>query len=834
MNLKKMTKEDLLKFFEEEIVTFIKETGDIPHKEDKIFKSYRQFVHIRSGVLLPEIKHMNFNDEDINYLFEQIDRAMSNVYKLISDMDELEIACTKNDRLPKPKEKMYDVYLHYVAVFGVNKKYFRRLSEKDFDNLKQRFTKLMRRYSKYGEDRLLLEIGLIESYCQQEENLPPCNDALYVAYQKIKNIDNINLTGTKGAYLSNDIKKNLKQRASVIESKYEKQIQITNYSEMIHAIDVLRIFCKNHNRLPKRSNKDDCEMVNLYNRLSHYAKGQGAYCKTELYQSLSENQKEEIRLQMKEIEDLYGKPDIVQNFLNNFEELKVFCKEIGDIPTVHNCKNNTILRATYVTANSFLHVKGNKNTKTKDEVLKSSLYKNMTEEQFDYVCVETTKLQATYRKTTPKYSSADLEPIVCEYEKLCKRGIVPTLKHPVGSNEYKLAYMVNNHLKDLSTEQCNRIRKAKSLEKKAKIVSISSSSDTSTISTTPQNYVGKINTNDIIKAKNVLIFCEENGRKPKIKESLYNQLTGLNRKRKKYPLTDESTDIEKQFFEIMNKVDTFKSSQSTSYFESIIYHSLKHLFGSESVKKVKIKLPTYSSKQYREWDVFVELFNLYINIDGYPHMFTTDKDKEAIRDLFVYDPKAIAVRIRYDGIPSIETENERTLIINLNVASIDVQNGSDIFLLVRKTCQQIIDFCCKVNSDSPRKLSITREQYEYHVLPEAKNAKGVKSQIKEKFYENITKYPYLISKTYYSTGTEEERQRMREKKNTAVWFDKYASRLNSKEKEYLDNRPTKEEYEIHKQRIEDLIDLGMKKEQFVQYAILNGLEKQYWIQQYIA
>lgn len=64
-----------------------------------------------------------------------------------------------------------------------------------------------------------------------------------------------------------------------------------------------------------------------------------------------------------------------------------------------------------------------------------------------------------------KYTEEHLEELVVQLEAMCKKGILPTHRCPVGSEEYKLAIMMNNHRDKFSQEQKDRIEAAKELAK---------------------------------------------------------------------------------------------------------------------------------------------------------------------------------------------------------------------------------------------------------------------------------------------------------------------------------------------------------------------------------
>ena len=501
------------------------------------------------------------------------------------------------------------------------------------------------------------------------------------------------------------------------------------------------------------------------------------------------------------------------------EQLEEFCEKTKNIPTQKKNKGEEIFQIYSIFRNM---VSG------KGDEINSSIFQSLTEDELADIRRRITKLQALYRKKTVSYSAEDMESFVCNLEEMCRNGKNPTIYCEKDTEEYRIGVLVNNHMHQFTPEQRERIRKARaSVKGRRKIIQMPNQN--STVSSVTYS----ITDNNIQKAQEILDFCISNGRKPKVKERLHNQMTYLGQKFRSLPPAEKCNNIENQFREIMAQINDFRTSSSTSYIEEIFSHSFKSLYGKAAVKKVNVVLPSYTGSQRREWDIHIKLFNAYINIDGQPHMAMLERDTETIRDLFMYDPDAIAIRIRFDGIPEIEPENDRTFIINMGSTN-DLYDDEKSFVIVKKVCQQVADFCCKIHKEKLTKIPFTKDDYECEILPKAKKATGVKNQIKEKFYENIAKYPYYLSGTTYLTETEEDKREMLDKKHAAVWFSKNANFLDAKEKEYLMNRPDKEEYEISKECVEEMLRLGCDKESILQFAIMSGIDKQYWIQQYIA
>lgn len=111
--------------------------------------------------------------------------------------------------------------------------------------------------------------------------------------------------------------------------------------------------------------------------------------------------------------------------------------------------------------------------------------------------------------------------------------------------------------------------------------------------------------------------------------------------------------------------------------------------------------------------------------------------------------------------------------------------------------------------------------------------KNKKESVKKQFYDFLTETPYYISCYIDSKMTVKEKREILDRKNALVALKRQLNLLDDTDRQYFDDRPTKEEYESYKEVIETMIKAECSQNEIHTFILKSGIEKQFWVQKYL-
>ena len=142
---------------------------------------------------------------------------------------------------------------------------------------------------------------------------------------------------------------------------------------------------------------------------------------------------------------------------------------------------------------------------------------------------------------------------------------------------------------------------------------------------------------------------------------------------------------------------------------------------------------------------------------------------------------------------------------------------------------------CEVLSDSSEVLSGFEKTFaELMKKIDDILLKNKKESVKRQLYDFLTEVPYYISCYIDSKMTAKEKRETLDRKNALAALKRQFDLLDDTDRQYFDNRPTKEEYEAYKEIIEIMIDAECSQDEVHTFIIKSGIEKQYWVQKYLS